>query len=182
MGRRLSLPANGELRISWTMALANSRREIDAALGKDHAGQVSELAAGYWETSLASGHPLSRAYPKLDRCNQVAIKSALNGGFISADLTGHHFADGLPSYYPRDALMVARAFILSGHYPEAAQTISYLLSRPRKPQGDLYQRYDGVGNPSEGANNNVFQQLDSVDYLLRLVQDYAGATGEYLQP
>jgi len=180
LGRRLSLPANGELRISWTMAFGNSRREIDAVLGKDHAGQASELAAVYWETYLASGHLLSRAYPQLDRCNQVAIKSALIGGFIPADLTGHYFADGLPSYYPRDALMVARAFILSGHYPEAGKTISYLLSRPRKPQGDFYQRYDGVGRPSEGANNNVFQQLDSVGYLLRLVQDYARATGEQL--
>ena len=101
-------------------------------------------------------------------------------GFVPADLTGHYFSDELPSYYARDSLMIARAFLLSGHLKEFKEVINYLFHRKRKNSGEFYQRYNGRGEPSEGANNNVFHQLDSIGYFMKNIRDYYKLTGELL--
>lgn len=131
----------------------------------------------YWQNYFTKGHPIKDEQLKN---NLVAIKSAMLKGFVPADLTGHYYSDGLPSYYARDAMMVARAFILSGHYEDAKAIINYLKKRSRKESGEFYQRYNGLGIPSEGANNNVHHQLDSIGYYMRNVRDYYRKTGTCL--
>jgi len=102
------------------------------------------------------------------------------GGFVPADLTGHYYSDGMPSYYARDSMMVARAFLAAGHTREAKEIIQYLIKRKRKISGEFYQRYNGKGEPSEGANNNVFHQLDSIGYFTHNLLEYKRLTGEIL--
>ena len=180
LGKRLTLPANGEVSVAWTLAVDRDRDGALTALDAHRGIDPLVEAEHYWESYLQRGRPLDRRWPALDRANQVAIKSATNNGFVPADLTGHYYADGRPCYYSRDALMVARAFLLAGHFDEARQIVTYLKARARKSTGEFFQRYDGLGAPSEGANNNVSRQLDSLGYMLRVIDDFAHATGERL--
>ena len=87
---------------------------------------------------------------------------------------------GSPSYYARDSMMVARAFMLSGHHREFEDIMLYLINRPTKANGEFCQRYNGKGLPSEGANNNVFHQLDSIGYFARNIRDYYFKSGKML--
>lgn len=176
LGLSVTLPAHGRTVQTWTIRFESpGARQIKAPAH----GNPLKAATDYWETYLAKGvKPAPGDW--INRANQVAIKAAMINGFVPADLTGHYYGDGLPCYYARDALMVARAFLLSGHQEEATQVIRYLLDRERKSSGELFQRYNGRGQPSEGANNNVFHQLDSIGYLLKMIHDYWRLTGTRL--
>lgn len=110
----------------------------------------------------------------------VALKAANLNGFLPADLTGHYFANHRVSFYVRDALMASRAFLYSGHYDEFKEIITFLLSCPVKENGEFYQRYNADLLPDEGANNNVFSQVDSIGYFARVIADYYRLTGELL--
>ncbi len=181
IGKRVELPVDGELKVSWSMGFSSREEELKDVLGAQSAGNNRDITRRYWGAYLGSGTSTTiDGFAELDRANQVAIKSAMIGGFVPADLTGFYYANGLPCYYARDALMVARAFMLAGRLDEARQVIDYLLQRKRKTSGELYQRYNGQGHPSEGANNSVFHQLDSIGYLLRMVHDFKLLTGELL--
>ncbi|WEM45528.1 hypothetical protein PTW35_20840 (plasmid) [Photobacterium sp. DA100] len=116
------------------------------------------------------------------KANLVAIKSANLNGFIPADLTGHYYdkSTNLPCYYARDSLMVARAFLHSGHVTEAREIIAYLNDRERNEHNEFFQRYNGLGEPNEGANNDVFHQIDSIGYFFRMVDEFYQQTGEML--
>lgn len=146
-----------------------------------------EKARNYWRGWLDNEVNKLLELPPIIRkhyeANLVAIKGALLEGFVPADITGHYFSKGSPSYYARDAMMIARAFILSGHYSEAKDIINYLIKLPTKNNsGEFYQRYNSKGEPSEGSNNNVFNQLDSQGYFLRNLLTYYERTNEWLLP
>jgi len=181
IGKKVELPANGEVKIGWSMGFGSQLDDLDKTLSAQAQASCMAQAKTYWQSYLAAGKkPTIKGFGQLDRANQVAIKSAMINGFVPADLGGFYYADGLPCYYARDAMMVARAFITAGRLEEAREVISYLLARERKPTGEFYQRYDGHGRPAEGANNAVFAQLDSIGYLLRLVHEFKRASGELL--
>lgn len=180
IGRKFTLPANGCINASWSMTFADTETQLKAQMVANSGSDRLNKATEYWETYLASGHPLNSDHPQFDRINQVAIKSATINGFVPADLTGFYYADGLPCFYPRDALMVAKAFIMSGHLPEAKQIILYLKAKNVNELGEFYQRFNGNGTASEGANNNVTKQLDSIGYYLRMVREFEKASGERL--
>lgn len=110
----------------------------------------------------------------------VALKAANLNGFLPADLTGHYFANNSVCFYVRDALMASRAFLYSGHYEEFKEIIEYLLDCPVKENGEFYQRYNPEQLPDEGANNNVFSQIDAIGYFTRVIADYYHMTGELL--
>ncbi len=180
LGKKVILPANGKINSSWSMGFSDDSSSLENNIITPSQLTNNEIATRYWESYLSLGSNVKGKFKKLDRVNQVAIKSAIIAGFVPADLTGHYYANGLPCYYARDALMVARAFMSSGHLTEARQIIKYLQNREQKPSGEFYQRYDGNGNPSEGANNNVSRQLDSIGYFLRIVHDFERLSGERL--
>lgn len=110
----------------------------------------------------------------------VALKAANLNGFLPADLTGHYFANNRVSFYVRDALMGSRAFLYTGHYEEFKEIVAYLLDCPVKDNNEFYQRYNPDQLPDEGANNNVFSQIDAIGYFTRVISDYYHLTGELL--
>jgi len=181
IGKQVELEARGEVKISWSMGFSANKEELEKTLAAQADGNNKDKARHYWDAYLSAGTKATIAgFAGLDRANQVAIKSAMIDGFVPADLSGFYYANGLPCYYARDAMMVARAFMLAGRLGEARQIILYLLALKRKPSGEFYQRYDGHGRPAEGANNAVFHQLDSIGYLLRAVYEFKQLSGELL--
>lgn len=181
LGGKVVLPPDGSYTFHWMLTVNATEKGVQKHLDACPPTQAFSKAQEYWQAFLEEGHrPVPGSPLALERINRIAIKSATNSGFVPADLTGHYYSDGMPSYYARDSMMVARAFLLSGHYREAREILLYLMERPRKKSGEFYQRYNGKGQPSEGANNEVFHQLDSIGYFLRNARDYERFTGERL--
>lgn len=183
ISRDVEIPGKSSCVIRWGLTCGTSPDEVRAS-SRTSWSEEKEKARNYWQSWLALATDTLTLPDKVRQhyeANLIAIKASLLNGFIPADVTGHYFAQGKPSYYARDAMMTARAFILSGHYPEARAIINYLLERPtRQGSGEFYQRYDAQGQPSEGANNNVFHQFDSQGYFLRNILTYYQRTGEWL--
>ncbi|GAU78454.1 hypothetical protein [Fusibacter sp. 3D3] len=181
IGHPMRIMPNETYTFMWGIVFEKSERAVMDALKVYPVRTAQSMAQTYWKSYLESGYPCERkAYEDIVNINQIAIKSATIKGFVPADLTGHYFSEGLPSYYARDSMMVARAFLLSGHLKEAREVMVYLYNRKRKASGEFYQRYNGNGEPSEGANNSVFHQLDSIGYFMKNVYDYYKITGELL--
>jgi hypothetical protein len=184
IGRVFDIPVGGSATVRWSIAGGINPDSLLGDQAIDWDNQKKE-AEGCWKSWLENG-----VYKSLDleeevrnhyQANLAAIKGAILGGFVPADITGHYFAHGSPCYYARDAMMIARAFLLSGHYYEAKSIINYLINRPTKNNsGEFYQRYNALGQPSEGANNNVPHQLDSQGYFMRNLYTYYQRTGEWL--
>lgn len=153
-----------------------------------HEGEVPGDPAAFWEEWYSRGRSVEPRASGQDRAtlaqwyraNLAAIRGAEMNGFVPADLTGQYFAHGRPSYYARDAMMIARAFLVSGHLKEAGAIIRYLAERPVKRGGEFCQRYSAEGAPSEGQDNGVPHQLDSQGYFVRNVVEYHRQTGEWL--
>lgn len=142
-------------------------------------------AEAFWEPWYAAGAPVTLPDPAMAhyyRANLAALRGAVMGGFVPADMTGQYFAGGAPSYYARDSLMIARALLLSGHYPEFRAIVRYLAARPAKRGGEFCQRYNAAGEPSEGQHNGVPHQLDSQGYFVWNVVEYYRRTGEWIVP
>lgn len=134
-------------------------------------------AEDYWRFWLSkTAYPIEEAVIP----NLIALKSVTMNGFIPADLTGHYFANNDVSFYVRDAIHGARAFLYSGFYDECKAIILLVTRLERKANNELYQRYNSKLDHDEGANNNVFSQIDVIGYLLRVVADYYHITGELL--
>ena len=184
LGRSVTVPKGGSAEFTWHLLADPSQPALARAVAMD--GAAADAAAGrYWEDWFAAGAALPALEPRLlhwYRTNLAALRAALMDGFVPADMSGQYFAGGSPSYYARDALMVARALLLSGHAPEAAAVARYLAARTARASGEFYQRYDAAGVPAEGQNNGVPHQLDSQGYFARLALTYRQRTGEELVP
>ncbi len=179
LGKKVMLNADGKISFDWNICFEKDRQHLETTM--DNLDSAESQAINYWENFISKGNKIDlKGNIHQERINRIAIKSAMIGGFVPADLTGHYYSDGMPSYYARDSMMVARAFLLSGHYLEAKEIILYLKKRVKKVSGEFYQRYNGLGIPSEGANNNVHHQLDSIGYFVRNIRDYYIKTGELL--
>ncbi|MFZ5815042.1 MAG: hypothetical protein ACOY93_07025 [Bacillota bacterium] len=166
VGRRLSLAAGERHTLRWHLG---------------RAGSLPGDPGPFWEDWYAAGHPCP--LPEVEpfyRANLAALRGAVIRGFVPADMTGQYFAEGRPSYYARDSLMIARALLLSGHYEEAGAIIRYLAGRSVKRGGEFCQRYDAAGLPSEGQHNGVPHQLDSQGYFAWCVLQFYRRTGRWL--
>ena len=139
--------------------------------------QIENDGKKYWDQWLKSSH---HEIVKNSITNLIALKAMNMGGFVPADLTGHYFASNNVSFYVRDALHAARAFLYSGYYAECKEIIECVHQLPRKSNHEIYQRYNARLIPDEGANNNVFSQIDFIGYLLRVVSDYYHLTQHLL--
>lgn len=131
----------------------------------------------YWDKWLNESNQIVEAKVK---SNLIALKSINMNGFLPADLTGHYFASNQVSFYVRDALHGARAFLYSGHYKECKQIVDVVLGLSRRDNHEIFQRYNAKLLADEGANNNVFSQIDFIGYLLTVIADYYYLTGDLL--
>lgn len=183
LGTRIKLEPKQSYTFKWCLIAEENEDKIKNQLKDFELSKMKENAKIYWINWLSRGNKLefnNEIYRKYEQINLITIKAACINGYIPADLTGHYFSDGTPCYYARDSMMTAKAFFLSGHYEEFEKIIKYLTERPKKENGEFYQRYNGMGIPSEGANNDVFHQLDSIGYFIRNIRNYYFKTGKLL--
>lgn len=181
-GKEITLEAGEKITYRWYLLFADTEEELHEDVKAHKLANVRAEADAYWDNWLKEGIQVTHpdAHTSMALTNLVGIKAVTIGGFVPADLTGHYFCNKMPCYYARDSIMVARAFLIAGHVKECREIIEYLIGRKRKENGEFFQRYDGNGEPNEGANNNVFHQIDSIGYFCRIVYEFYKATGEML--
>lgn len=112
----------------------------------------------------------------------AALASNLNGQ-IPADLTGQFRTHNMPQLYPRDALMCARVFLLTGHLEEARQVLEFWADPkiPMKSPGEWYARYDAHGQAVDAGSGARYDEpeWDSNGYFIQLTDDYHEKTREW---
>lgn len=160
----------------WAILIGNSAAELEASSSAFEFEQEFNDVKEYWNNYLENvNKPTSYEYET--KTKLVALKGALLDGLLPADLTGHYFANGEVCFYSRDALMGSRAFLYAGLYEDFLSIINFLLSCNKKDNGEYYQRYRFDKIQDEGANNNVFTQIDFIGYFTRVITDYYHLTG-----
>lgn len=113
-----------------------------------------------------------------------AVKSACLNGQIPADMTGQFVTNNMPQLYPRDAMMCARVFILTGHLKEAEQTIKFWVNKsiPKKSKGEFYARYDARAKAVDAGSGARYDEpeWDANGYLIQLLNMYHDKTQKWL--
>ncbi|MCH4891330.1 hypothetical protein EZV73_27415 [Acidaminobacter sp. JC074] len=168
LSKKILLHPNESYNFSWSISTKDHKINYDKSF---------IAAKDYWSKWLSESES---SVEKEIINNLIAIKAINMKGFIPADLTGHYFASDDVCFYVRDALHGARAFLYSGHYKECKEIVDVVSKLSRRDNHEIFQRYNSKLLPDEGANNNVFSQIDFIGYLLRLVADYYHLTGELL--
>jgi hypothetical protein len=143
-------------------------------------------AAEHWESWLRSGIVPDFAEPALRdayRRNLYAARASCLNGQIPADVSGQFRTHNMPQLYPRDALMCARVFLLTGHLEEARQVMAFWADQriPRKAPGEWYARYDAHGQAVDAGSGARYDEpeWDSNGYLIQLAAQYHARTGEW---
>lgn len=163
----------------WMIVVGDDLSDCRNKLDELTFDEKLKRSISYWQAWLSINAINSVSnYPEASNTALIALKAANLSGFLPADLTGHYFAKNKVCFYVRDALMGARAFLYSGHIEEFESVISFLLGCPLKNNGEFYQRYNAQQLPDEGANNNVFSQMDAIGYFTRDVSDYVRLCGK----
>lgn len=149
--KTINIPANQEMTIRWLIS-ASSANEIfaDDKINQTSWDNLLKRAKGDWKNWIKVGTLKIEQFPnhlqKAIETNIIALKASLLDGFVPADITGHYYSNGSPSYYVRDALMIAKSLLVAGYYAEAKSIIIYAGSRKTKEDsGEFYQRYNAVG-------------------------------------
>ncbi len=179
LSKAVTLQAQESVTFHWVIVVGKSKEDVLDHLAKVNFSTGLKDVAEYWEQWLSKAKSVS-AYPDETKTMLVSLKAASLNGLLPADLTGHYFANGKVTFYVRDALMGSRAFLYGGFYEEFEQIIAFLLACPTKENGEFYQRYTAEKNPDEGANNNVFSQIDTIGYFTRVIADYWELSGKLL--
>ena len=175
-GRATVIIAAGQSEQEALKKLAAIREEEDPAA-------TSEV---HWTAWLGEGvvpafgdETLLEAY----RRNLYAARAANLNGQIPADITGQFRTNNMPQLYPRDALMCARVFLLTGHLQEAGQVLDFWANRriPRKSPGEWYARYDARGQAVDAGSGARYDEpeWDSNGYFIQLAEAYHAKTGEW---
>jgi len=198
-----SLSGSGGVSIEGNMLgiggpLRNEPVQIVIAIGESEAEAMKKLsdirteespqitAYAHWVSWIRSGvvpdfgdDELYEAYSR----NLYAAKASCIKGQIPADVTGQFVTNGMPQLYPRDALMTARVFILTGHLEEARDVLEFWAHPriPRKSPGEWYARYDAHGNAVDAGSGARYDEpeWDSNGYFIILANQYFEATGEW---
>lgn len=179
LGKHIMLSKDESYSFLWVLKIKDSKESLIESLKTFDFSNDFDQIKSYWEHYL-SNIKLPVHSPDVVKTKLVALKGALLDGLLPADLTGHYFANNKVSFYSRDALMGSRAFLYAGLYEDFKSVIDFFLACELKENGEYYQRYryDKIGD--EGANNNVFKQIDFIGYFCRVIQDYALLTNELL--
>ena len=146
----------------------------------------SASAAAHWEAWLNEGFvpefgndALLEAY----RRNLYAAKASNLNGLIPADITGQFVTNNMPQLYPRDTLMCARVFLLTGHLEEARQILSFWTDSriPMKSPGEWFARYDAHGQAVDAGSGARYDEpeWDSNGYLIQLAETYRQKVGQW---
>lgn len=175
------------------IVVGQSKGEVFANLNRLKAKQnLSELTVKHWENWFNAGKVPKFKEPNrgnardLDfyKRNLYAVKSANLHGQIPADVTGQFLTNNMPQLYPRDAMMSARVFLLTGHIEEAGQIISYWANReiPKKTTGEFFARYDAYGKAVDAGAGARYDEpeWDANGYFIQLVHEYHRKTGNWL--
>lgn len=184
-GGSISVDANSSKTFNFIVRFGSNKEEVNKYLNDIDLNKAMDVAINYfdeWHKNSNIDTMCNEEYKEIARTNLTAIKAACLNGFVPADLTGHYYANGTPCYYARDSIMISRALLYSGHYKEFEEIINYLVERKCKPNGEFCQRYNGLGEEDEGANNDVFSQIDSIGYFARVIADYYILTKKMLVP
>lgn len=158
--------------MNWMLDFSN-----DDSLRRLSAYKDQSVAYEFWKEWLEQSR---QDIDKQVHVNLIALKAANMKGVIPADLTGHYFASDDIAFYVRDALHCAKAFMFCGYHEECREIVDLVMDLKRKENHELYQRYNSRLIPDEGANNNVFSQIDVIGYLLSVVVDFYELTSELL--
>ncbi|HCT63046.1 MAG TPA: hypothetical protein DIC19_03000 [Erysipelotrichaceae bacterium] len=175
LSKTLILEPNESFVFKWFIAVGDNEAEIKKQIDRYEDKQYFAEIKNYWTQWLGKSNNSKESKTML-----VALKAASLNGFLPADLTGHYFTGGRVCFYVRDALMASRAFIYSNHSIEAKQIVDMLMLCPRKENGEFYQRYTPDLIPDEGANNNVFSQIDVIGYFGRVIDDFQRLYGQWI--
>lgn len=167
----VSIEPNASYTFDWAIVIGNSESDLIHKLKNFTFVKDFNDVKSYWNNYLSKVHA-SSIYEYETKTKLVALKGALLDGFLPADLTGHYFARNKPCFYVRDALMGSRAFLYAGLYEDFESIIKFLLACEVKDNNEFYQRYNVYKKPDEGANNNVFSQIDYIGYFGAVVRDY----------
>lgn len=149
-------------------------------------------AIAFWEAWMQKGKtPTFNAvqgenakYLDSFKRNLYAAKSACIRGQIPADITGQFVTNNMPQLYPRDAMMCARVFLLTGHFEEAKDLIRF-WARPdiaKKSKGEFYARYDAYAKAVDAGSGARFDEpeWDANGYFIQLLHQYHLATNVWL--
>ncbi len=167
------------------IAAGNSLKDVKSTLNYLHRQKdFQKTALAYWNNWLSHGKlpkfnssfKEAKKYLRFFKGALYAVKSACINGQIPADITGQFVTDNMPQLYPRDAMMCARVFMMTGHFKEAKSIISFWGndSVPKKNMGEFFARYDAyckAVDAGSGARYNE-PEWDANAYLIQLVNDY----------
>ncbi len=115
-----------------------------------------------------------------------AVKSACLNGQIPADMTGQFVTNNMPQLYPRDAMKCARVFLMTGHFREAKEIISFWTnpSIPQKSKGEFFARYDAKAKAVDAGSGARYDEpeWDANGYMIQLLKMYYDVKKEWLAP
>ncbi|MCE1189032.1 MAG: hypothetical protein LWX56_07810 [Ignavibacteria bacterium] len=156
-------------------------------------GNIAKAADNYWNRWIAKSTELlsdsltiSKALIESYKKTLYAVKAATIQGQIPADMTGQFVTNNMPQLYPRDAMMSARVFLLTGYIDEARSIIKFWLSGkvPMKSTGEFYARYDAYCSAVDGGSGARYDEpeWDANGYAIQLIKLFHDKTGEWLCP
>ncbi|MGE5402637.1 MAG: hypothetical protein ACM3S2_19750 [Ignavibacteriales bacterium] len=153
---------------------------------------LHKTASSYWNKWMNGGslpefkqkNAENTRYLEFYKRNLYAAKSACLNGMIPADITGQFVTNNMPQLYPRDAMMVARVFLMTGHTDEAKSVISFWTnpSVPEKSRGEFYARYDAHAKAVDAGSGARYDEpeWDANGYYIQLVKSYHDLKKEWL--
>lgn len=156
---------------------------------KDEA-DLQKTAHDYWTKWLNKGklprfqNAEDEKYTEYYKRNLYSVKSADLNGMVPADITGQFVTNNMPQLYPRDAMMAARVFLLTGHTEEAESIIKFWMNPdiPKKSKGEFFARYDAYAKAVDAGSGARYDEpeWDANGYLIQLINEYHKLTGERL--
>ncbi len=180
-------------KVNVLLIFAKSKSEaINKYTSLEKVNDIYKSASKYWEAWINKG--LLPKFPKSFKDKAIytsyfkrtlySVKSANLNGQIPADITGQFLTNNMPQLYPRDAMMCARVFLLTNHFNEAKQVISFWTNKnvPYKSKGEFFARYDAhlkAVDAGSGARYNE-PEWDANGYLIQLLNEYHSKTGKWL--
>ncbi len=170
-------------------SIENAQKKITTLLEmKD----IYSSADSYWNNWLSNGKmpkfkiqsDENSIYSEYFKRTLYSVKAACINGQIPADITGQFLTNNMPQLYPRDAMMCARVFLLTGHLDEAKQIISFWCKPdiPKKSPGEFYARYDANAKAVDAGSGARYDEpeWDANGYLIQLLNQYHDLTNEWL--
>ena len=151
---------------------------------------ISSAAMDYWNAWVNKGdvpkfqHQDEKHYTEYYKRNLYCARAASLGGFVPADITGFFVTNHMPQLYPRDAMMCARVFLLTGHADEAKEIITFWANRKirMKSKGEWYARYDAYTHAADAGAGARFDEpeWDANGYYIQLLDMYHQKTNIWL--